>query len=82
VSDYCLIFNLNGVLATMGEGQIKTHLMVLRLGLKEFLSDCVKKNIMYIWSLIMRRKVLRHLEIIVEKTGIHLPSFRIVDQLF
>jgi hypothetical protein len=82
VSDYHLIFDLNGILGTMGEGQIRTDLMVLRLVLKEFLSDCVKKKTMYIWSLVMKRKVLRHLEIIIEKTGIHLVSFRIVYQSF
>jgi hypothetical protein len=34
---------LNGVLVAIGEGETKTHLIVLRLGLKEFLSVCVKK---------------------------------------
>jgi hypothetical protein len=42
VNDYHLIFNLNGILIAMGEGQTRTHSMVLRLGLKEFLFACVK----------------------------------------
>ncbi len=80
MSDYHLIFDLNGVLVAMNEGQTKTHLMVLRLGIKEFCFACVKTFMVYIWSLVMKRNFLKHLEIIVEKTDIHLLSTRIVDQ--
>ncbi len=71
---------MNGVLVATSEGQIKTHLVILRFGLKQFLSACVNKFMMYIWSLAMKRIFLKHLEIIIEKTGIPLPSYRIVDQ--
>ncbi len=54
VNDYCLIFDLNGTLIAMSEGQIRTRLVVIRFGLKEFLSTCVKKFIMYIWSSAMK----------------------------
>jgi hypothetical protein len=80
VSDYHLIFNLNGVLVAMNEGQTRTQLVVLRLGIKEFCSACVKTFMVYIWSLVMKRNFLKHLEIIVEKTDVHLLSTRIVDQ--
>jgi hypothetical protein len=43
MSDYHLIFDLNGVLVAIGEGQIKTLLVVLSPSLKEFMSICVKK---------------------------------------
>jgi hypothetical protein len=43
VSDYHLIFDLNGVLVVIGENQIKSHSIVLRPNLKEFLSTCVNK---------------------------------------
>jgi hypothetical protein len=52
----------------------------LRSGLKEFMSTCVKNCTMYIWSSAMKRNFLKHLEIIAKKTGIHLSSYRIVDQ--
>jgi hypothetical protein len=55
VSDYHLIFDLNGVFVVTGESQIKTCLVVLKLGLKEFLSACVKNIMVYIWSLAMKR---------------------------
>ncbi len=42
VTDNHLIVDLNGVLVVTSEGQTKSHPMVLRLGLKEFLSTCVK----------------------------------------
>jgi hypothetical protein len=50
MSDYHLIFDLNGVLVAIGEGQIKTFLVVLSPSLKEFMSICVKK-IMGIYGL-------------------------------
>ncbi len=56
--------------------------MVLRLGFKEFLSACVKKFTVYIWSLATKKNFLRHQEIIAKKTGVRLPSSRIVDQSF
>jgi hypothetical protein len=74
-----LIFDLNGVLVAMSEGQTRTCPVVLRACLKEFLSTCVKKIMMYMWSLVMKRIFLKHLEIIAEKTSVHLPSFKIVD---
>ncbi len=43
MSDYHLNFDLNGVLVATCEGQIRTLPVVLRLGLKEFMSICVKK---------------------------------------
>jgi len=52
----------------------------LRPGLKEFMSACVKKFTVYIWSSAMKRNFLKHLEIITKKIGIHLSSYRIVDQ--
>jgi hypothetical protein len=66
VSDYHLIFDLNGVLVAVGEGQTRTCPVVLRLGLKEFLSTCVKKFMVYIWSSAMKRNFSKHLEIIIE----------------
>lgn len=48
VSEYHLIFNLNGILMVIGEGPTRFHLVVLKLGLKEFLYICVKKFIVYI----------------------------------
>jgi hypothetical protein len=53
VNDYHLIFDLNGVLVATSEGQTKSHHVVLRLGLKEFLFACVKKFTMYIRSSII-----------------------------
>jgi hypothetical protein len=82
VSDYHLIFDLNGVLLVKGEDQTRTHLVVVGLGLKEFLTACVKKITVYIWSSATKRNFLRHLEIIAEKIGVRLSCFRIVDQLF
>jgi hypothetical protein len=82
VSDYHLIFDLNGVLVAMNEGQTRICLIVMRLGFKEFLSTCVKTFMVYIWSLAMKRNFSRHLKIIVEKTGVRLLSSKIVDQLF
>jgi hypothetical protein len=43
MNDYRLIFDTNGVLVATFEGQIRTLLVVLRFGLKEFMSICVKK---------------------------------------
>jgi hypothetical protein len=82
VRDYHLIFDLNGVLVVIGESQTKSHSVVLRPNLKEFLSTCVKKFMVYIWSSTMKRNFLRHLEIIAEKTSIFLLSSRILDQTF
>ncbi len=81
MSDYHLIFDLNCVLVVMNEGQTRTRPMVLRPSIKEFLSACVKTFMVYIWSLVMKRNFLRHLEIIDEKTSVCLLSSRIVDQL-
>jgi hypothetical protein len=80
MSDYHLISDLNGVLVATGEGQIRTHLVVLRLGLKEFLSTCVKKFMAYIWSSTMKKNFSKHLEITIEKTGNRLLFFKIMDQ--
>jgi len=55
VNDYHLIIDLNGVLVATGEGQTRTHPNVLMLGLKEFLSACVKTITMYIWSSAMKK---------------------------
>jgi hypothetical protein len=49
VSEYHLIFDLNGVLVATREGQItRSCLVVLRIGLKEFFSKCIKKFKVYI----------------------------------
>jgi hypothetical protein len=80
VNDYHLIFELNGVLVAIGEGQTKSCPIVLKLGLKEFLSTCVKKFMVYIWSLTMKRNFLRHLDNITEKTCVFLSPSRILDQ--
>jgi hypothetical protein len=79
VGDYHLIFDLNGVLVAIGEGRTKSHPIVLRLGLKKFLSTYVNKFTVYIWSSTMKRNFLRHSDIIVEKTNVFLLSFRILD---
>jgi hypothetical protein len=50
VSDYHLIFGLNGVLVATSEGQIRFHLVVLTTSLNESLSFCVKKFTMYIYG--------------------------------
>ncbi len=47
VNDCHLIFNLNGVLMASIKGQIKSHHVVLKHGLKEFIFTCVKKFTMY-----------------------------------
>jgi hypothetical protein len=44
VNDYHLIFDLNGVLVVIGEGQIKFHLVVLRPNLNEFFPPCVRNS--------------------------------------
>ncbi len=80
MSDYHLIFDLNGVLVAMGEGETRIFLVVLKLGLKVFLFACVNFFTMYIWSLAMKKNFSRHLEIITEKTGVYLSSFKIVDK--
>ncbi len=56
-----------------------TYLVVFRPGLKEFLSTCVKKFMVYIWSSAMKKNFLRHLDIIAKKTGVFLPSSKILD---
>lgn len=55
VNDYHLIFNLNGVLVRTRKGQIKFHPMVLKLGLKEFLSTFINKFIVYNWFSVMKK---------------------------
>jgi TFIIF-interacting CTD phosphatase-like protein len=79
VSEYHLIFDLNGVLVVTSEGQTKSRPLVLKPNLKEFLFACVKKFKVYIWSLTMKRNILKHLDIIIEKKGVFLPTFRILD---
>jgi len=64
VNEYHLIFDINGILMVIGEGPTGFHVMVLKLGLKELLYICVKKFIVYIWSSMMRKFFVRHLEII------------------
>jgi hypothetical protein len=44
VNDYHLIFNLNGVLVSIGDGQTRFRLVLLKLYLKEFLSTCIKNS--------------------------------------
>jgi hypothetical protein len=61
------------------EGQTKSHLIVLRPNLKKFLFAYVKKLMMYIWSSAMKRNFWRHLDIIVEKTNVLLPTSKILD---
>ncbi len=79
VNDYHLIFNLNGVLVRTKKGQIKFHPMVLKLGLKQFLSTCINKFIVYNWFSIMKRNFAKHFEIIVKTIGVVLPSSKIMD---
>jgi hypothetical protein len=81
VSDYHLIFDLNGVLVATNEGQTKSCLVVLKPSLKEFLFACVEKFMVYIWSSIMKRNFLKHLDIIIEKTCVFLLTSRILDQI-
>jgi hypothetical protein len=66
----------------IGEDQIKSRLVVSKLGLKKFLSACVKKFMVYIWSSSMKRNFLKHLDIIAEKTCVLLSISRILDQTF
>jgi len=80
MSDYHLIFYLNGVLVATSEGQIRTRPIVLRPGLKEFFSTCVKKFTAYIRSSTMKKNFSKHLEITMEKTSNSLLFFRIMDQ--
>jgi len=82
VKNYHLIFDLNGVFIATNEDQTKICPVVLRPNLKEFLSACVNKFTVYIWSSTMKKNFSRHLEIIAKKIGTHLPSFKIVDQSF
>jgi hypothetical protein len=66
----------------ISEGQTRSHLVVLKLGLKEFLSSYVKKFTVYIWSSAMKRNFSKHLDIIAEKIGVLFPTSRILDQTF
>jgi hypothetical protein len=75
------IFDLDGVFIATDEGQIISHPIVLKFGLKEFLSACVKKIMVYIWSLAMKRNFLRHLDIIIKKIGILLLTSIKLDQI-
>jgi hypothetical protein len=79
VSDYHLIIDLNGVFFPIGEGQTKSRAMVLKLGLKEFLSTCVNFFMVYTWFSTMKINFSRHLEIITKKISIRLLFCRIVD---
>jgi hypothetical protein len=80
VREYHLIFYLNGVLIATGEGPTKFRPVILRLGLKKFLSNGATKFNVYIWSFIMKRKFSKHLEIVKERIDVHFKSSRIVDQ--
>ncbi len=80
VNDYHLIFDLNGVLVVTGEDQFKSHLVVLKPSLKEFIFACVKKFMVHILSLSMKRNFLRHLDIIAKKTCVLLSISKILDQ--
>jgi hypothetical protein len=82
VTDYHLIIDLNGVHFPTSEGQTKSRAMVLRFGLKEFLSTCVNFFMVYTWFSTMKINFLRHLEIITKKISICLLFHRIMDQLF
>jgi hypothetical protein len=80
VIEYHLIFDLNGVLVATWEAPTRLRLVILKLGLKDFLSSGASKFIVYIWSFAMRRNFNKKLETIKERTGVHLDSSRIVDQ--
>jgi len=80
VSEYHLIFDLNGILVVIGEGPTKSQPMILRLGLKKFLFSCVIKFIAYIWFSEMRRNFSKHSVLIKKRTNVYLKSARIVDQ--
>jgi hypothetical protein len=75
VNDYHLIFELSGVLVAASEGQTRSRLIILKHGLKEFLSTCKKKFMVYIWSSAMKRNFSRHLDIIVKKIGVRIPEY-------
>jgi hypothetical protein len=79
VGDYHFIFDLNGVLVATTKGQTRSHLVVLRPVLKEFLFTCVKKFIIYIWSLVMKRNFSKQLDIIIKKIGVLLPTSKILN---
>jgi hypothetical protein len=49
--------------------------------LKEFLSSCAIKFTITIWFSTTRRNFSRHSKIIKERTGVHLESSRIIDQV-
>lgn len=80
VSEYHLFFDMNGVLVARRDGPTRSHLVVLKPGLKNFLCTCVNKFIIYIWSFAMRN-FARDLEIIKDKTIVFFPSSRIIDQM-
>jgi hypothetical protein len=80
VSEYHLIFDLNGVLVTTREGPTKSWPMILRPRLREFLSSCATKFTMYIWSFVMWKFFSKYLEIIRERTCVHVEFSKIVDQ--
>jgi hypothetical protein len=67
---------------SIGDGQTRSRLVLLKPNLKEFHSACIKKFTIYIWSIAMKRNFSKHLEFIVEKIGVLLLSSRIVDQMF
>ncbi len=56
----------------IGGGPTKFQLVILRARLKEFLSSCATKFIVYIWSFAMRRIFSKNLEIIKKRTSVHL----------
>jgi hypothetical protein len=70
------------VLMLTSEGQTRSHPIVLKLGLKKFLSICVKKFTVYICSSAMKRNFLRHLDIIIDKICVLLSSTKILDHTF
>jgi hypothetical protein len=79
VGDYHFIFDLNGVLVATIKGQTRSRLVVLRLVLKEFLFACVKKFIVYIWSLVIKRNFSKQLDTTIEKIGVLLPTSKILN---
>jgi hypothetical protein len=53
--------------------------MVLKLGLKQFLSTCINKFFVYNWFSVMKRNFSKDLKIIVKTIGVVLPSSKIRD---
>jgi hypothetical protein len=79
VSEYHLIFDLNGILVATREGPTRSQPMILQSRWRECLSSCATNFTMYIWYSTTRRKFSKHLEIIRERIDVHIKSLRIVD---